>query len=218
MNRVLPLCFVFILALGSCSEDCTCPGPTPTLPRHLLTLEDGYRYAYDVGFTTTTETFRLTDTVRVATAPSGEYFRMRYEHYDITGEGPERIILLMPMLRNMDDGLEYYMTTPPYAIDALQQDHDPILFWKFPYPAEVGTRWDNPDRPWQVQLTNKDTLVYARDGIQGYTCWMYEVFYTADAEPLLFYRVFFVPGEVVFKIEHVVEKIVAITYFWSWDS
>lgn len=224
MIRSLSIALLLALAFGLAS--CDFPNDPPLLSsngdngqsKYLLKLSESYRYGYLVGFDYSTEAFRLTDTVRIASAPSGEYFRMRYEHYDLSGERPERIILLLPFLRNTDTGLEYYISNPPTELDSLNQDLDPILFWKFPYPAEVGAYWDNPTRPWRVELATKDTLVYSNDGIQGYKCWMYTITYTAGASPLLYYNVFFIPGEAVFKIENVPEQITAVTYFWSWDS
>jgi hypothetical protein len=184
----------------------------------LLPLSENYRYAYRAEPIFDEGGQLWTYQMQLVTAPSGTFYRIMYHYIDISGEGPTRLILMPPALRNTADGLEAYFIHPN-EIDSTVLENSPVLFWKFLYPADVGDRWVNESSytPYAVELVAKDTLVWSTDLVQTARCYAYHIYYTKYDPEELYYKVYFVPGEAIFKIEHMIERLIITTYYWAWD-
>jgi hypothetical protein len=194
------------------------PNPDKIDRSHLLPLSENYRYAYRSEPIVDEGGQLWTFHMQLVTAPNGTFYKIMYHYIDISGESPTRLILMPPALRNTPDGLEAYFIHPS-EIDSVNLMYQPVLFWKFPYPAEIGDKWINnsAQTPYTIELVAKDTLVYSTDEVQTARCYAYNVYYTKFDPDELYYRVYFVPGEAIFKIEHMIERLVVTTYYWAWD-
>jgi hypothetical protein len=148
------------------------------------------------------------------TAPDGEYKKLLYYWDDNTGEGTIRKLLLQPLMRVKHDGVEFF-GVPVSMIELSELDITPTLYWKFPYPANAGTTWQNPDGKWETLLSATDTLVIADRGSFGYSCYAYEVFYTPNTETKIhILSAYVLPGQAIFKINHRYHSVVATTLAW----